>query len=414
MEDWIWLQQAAGFGNAAGKKLIEKFGSAEAVRAAYKAGKPIFDRFALQRLHDLPPNFISQTISSCKANGIKIIPYSSNEYPLMLREINNPPVVLYAMGDVSFLNHMPCVCIAGPRDCTPYGIKSTFALSARLTIAGFAIISGGADGADTAAHLGSLSLFGKTALIMPCGLLCSYREHRRAFRERIIANGGCLISEYPPFMPSSRNVYRVRNRIMSGLAVSTVVPEAGHRSGALITAGHAAEQGREVFVVPSKKQDEYHSGSNALLNDGATPLTNAMQIIEAASIRFENKLFPAKAFCEQSNAMIAGAYELALHELFEDEQPKGKAKLTFAERRKAKALFAAAEETDAPKKRTEVSALSKDAQLVLAAIYDDLFIPDGLDIDVDLLDNGIFMALFELEKAGYIKTAPSGYYRRIV
>ncbi len=413
MEDWIWLQQAVGFGNTAGKRLIEKFGSAREIRAAHKAGKPVFDRYALNRLHNLPPDFIRDTVSACKANGVKIISYLSHEYPRMLREINNPPVVLYVMGDCTFLNDTPCICIAGPRDCTPYGIKSTFSLSARLTIAGFSVISGGADGADTAAHLGCLSLFGKTALVMPCGLLCSYREHKRAFRERIIANGGCLISEYPPFMPSSRNVYRVRNRIMSGLAVATVVPEAGHKSGALITAGHASEQGREVFVVPSKKQDEYHSGSNTLLLDGATPLSNAMQIIDAASVQFESKLFPAKAFCEQSNAMIAGAYELALGELFEDDKPLGRAKPTFAERQKAKALFAAAK-PEVPIKRADASSLSKDAQLVLAAIYDDLFIPDGLDIDLDLLDNGIFMALFELEKAGYIKTAPSGYYRRIV
>ena len=398
MLNYIWLQLV--FSSSKANSLLKKFGSAKEVNSAYAEGRIKLSEYSQKRIKFATPEYCAKIIEQCKRNNIKIVRIGSPDYPYLLSQIPDPPVALYVQGDVSFLNSKPCVCIAGPRKATEKGIKAAFSLSSRLAACGFGIISGCADGIDTAAHLGTVGIGAKSAMILPCGLLHPYRKDKDSLKRRILKNGGCIISEYPPETEDGRNNFRPRNRLMAGLALASVIPEAGNRSGSLITAGFAAEYGRDVFTVPHRINDEYHKGSNGLLNDGARPLGNAMDIVGeyvSADVSY--------AFTKDTDRIISNAYKSAFDELF----PKKAEKSVFHKTTKLKT----AKPDETKKTVAKRAELSNDALAVYKAIKQDLFLPDTLDISETDLEKGIFLALFELERAGYIESAPSGYYKKL-
>ena len=158
-----------------------------------------------------------------------------------------------------------------------FGKKAAFSLGFRLSRAGMIVVSGGAIGTDTAAHKGVLSADGITVLVLACGTECNYLKENDKLREDI-KKGGCIVSEYTPFTRPSKYRFPVRNRIMSGLTLGTVVVEAGVKSGGLITAKTAAEEGRDVFVIPGNPSLDTYKGSNNLFREGAKPLIDTSDI----------------------------------------------------------------------------------------------------------------------------------------
>jgi len=215
--------------------------------------------------------------------GIRWVARRDGGYPVRLRSIHDPPVGLFVRGAGSLdLLARPCVAIVGARACSPYGSEVASMLGSRLASAGVVVISGLARGVDGAAHRGALGT-GITVAVLGCGIDRDYpRAHASLAAE--IAATGLLVSEYAPGVEPAPWRFPARNRIVAGLADATVVVEARARSGALITADLALEEGREVLAVPGEITSHLSAGSNALLRLGATPATTASDVLEALGI----------------------------------------------------------------------------------------------------------------------------------
>ncbi|MBI2012957.1 MAG: DNA-protecting protein DprA [Candidatus Colwellbacteria bacterium] len=215
--------------------------------------------------------------------NFKTIELKDKEYPFLLREIPNPPTEIYVRGMLPD-PHMSAIAIVGTRKATTAGIGIAEEMAAGLAKQGIIIISGLAMGIDTAAHKGALSVGGKTVAVLGNGINEIYPAQNEKLAEEILDSGGAIISEYPPGEPSFKQNFIHRNRIISGLSVAVVVVEAPVRSGALSTAGFAAEQGRNVFVIPGPTTHPNYTGSHSLIRDGATLAAKAADILEDLGI----------------------------------------------------------------------------------------------------------------------------------
>ncbi|TZE83631.1 DNA-protecting protein DprA [Calorimonas adulescens] len=289
-KSWIKLSLVPQVGPQRFFDLIEYFGSAEEV---FKT-----DRHELKNIGSLNDNLIEE-IQKCRdididvyinkvtSMGIKLITYNDNEYPNNLKNIHYPPPVLYLKGNVELLDGMN-IAIVGSRNCSYYGSQIAYNFAARLAAAGFTIVSGMARGIDSMAHQGAISANGKTIAVVGSGLDIIYpRENKELYRT--IAKSGALVSEFPLGTEPLKQNFPRRNRIISGLSVGVLVVEAGVRSGSLITAGFALEQGKDVFAIPGNINYESSMGTNNLIKEGAKLVTSVNDIIEEYELRIDLK-----------------------------------------------------------------------------------------------------------------------------
>lgn len=203
-------------------------------------------------------------------------------YPALLKEIRDYPKELYYIGDPKLLEEK-CVSIVGSRKTNQYGRSTAYSFGKALGQRGITVVSGMAVGIDTCAHEGALQEKGNTAAVLACGLDLCYPPRNRELKGKI-ESAGIVHSEYPPGTAAQRYYFPQRNRIISGLSLLTVVVQAGNRSGALITAELAADQGRDVGAVPGNIDSEYNLGSNKLLREGAFALTGVQDLLEASGV----------------------------------------------------------------------------------------------------------------------------------
>ena len=203
-------------------------------------------------------------------------------YPALLKEIRDYPKELYYIGDPKLLEEK-CVSIVGSRKTNQYGRSTAYSFGKALGQRGITVVSGMAVGIDTCAHEGALQEKGNTAAVLACGLDLCYPPRNRELKEKI-ESAGIVLSEYSPGTAAQRYYFPQRNRIISGLSPLTVVVQAGNRSGALITAELAADQGRDVGAVPGNIDSEYNLGSNKLLREGAFALTGVQDLLEASGV----------------------------------------------------------------------------------------------------------------------------------
>lgn len=389
-EYYILLQKILGAGNKRVKPLLKKFGSAAAIfsaeETALKACGMLTEK-QIKAIKNADIGAASKILNSCKQSGITVISVCDKAYPKLLAAIDNPPLVLYAKGNIDLLGE-PCICIVGPRKVSVYGKKAAFSLGARLAAGGFTVVSGGAVGADTAAHLGALSVSGNTICVFPSGLNSSYLKSNDKLREKIAQNG-LLISEYPPETELFKGMIPIRNRIMSGLSLGTVVTEAPAKSGALITADMAAEQNRDVFIVPGRLADPYYEGSNQRIIDGAAALTDAHIIFGEYAALLGDKINPEKAFSTRVNMVES-----------EHSAPQ-----------KAQKRETIPPKPEKPKnivKNTTIS-LSKSAKIVYNNLNKQIFSFDEIRCS-ELSDSELLAAVTELEIKGLIKAIAGGRY----
>ncbi len=205
-------------------------------------------------------------------------------YPPLLQEIPDPPAVLWLRGEAApELLERPSVAIVGARACSSYGRSVARTLGRELAAAGLVVVSGMARGIDSEAHRGALDAGGVTVAVLGCGIDRDYPAAHRDLASRIVERG-LIVSEYEPGVEPAPWRFPARNRIIAGLCLATVVVEARERSGALITADFALEDGREVMVVPGEITSAVSAGSNALLRLGATPVTAASDVLEVYGI----------------------------------------------------------------------------------------------------------------------------------
>lgn len=280
--DWIWMQRALGIGSSKVKQVLSCFGDAFSFcRAGEREWRlcGLFSPRDLDRIQQTSCREAEQIYVRCREVGQWVLPYSSPDYPQLLRELDNPPCVLYGKGSFPDFSRYLSIAIVGTRSATPYGISAAEDLSFGLAKTGVIVVSGGALGIDSAAHKGALRAGGITVAVLACGINSSYLQENASLRHAISQNGS-LVSEYPPDTPAASWQFPVRNRIISGLAKGTVVIEAGVKSGSLITAHLALEQGRDVFAVPGNVSSSVSCGSNRLIQNGAKMVTCMGDILE--------------------------------------------------------------------------------------------------------------------------------------
>jgi DNA processing protein len=213
--------------------------------------------------------------------GLRFLARSADAFPPLLRAIHDPPPGLYLRGGGAVeLLGAPAVAIVGARACSPYGRQVARRLGRELAGAGLCVVSGLARGVDAEAHRGALESGGVTVAVLGCGIDRDYPAAHRALAAEV-ARTGLVVSEYAPGVEPAPWRFPARNRIVAGLCAGTVVVEARERSGALITADFALEEGREVFAVPGEITSSLSAGSNALLRLGATPLTRPEDVLES-------------------------------------------------------------------------------------------------------------------------------------
>ncbi|MCS7166883.1 MAG: DNA-processing protein DprA [Gemmatales bacterium] len=276
----LTLRLVPGLGPRLIRALVNHFGTAQAVIAAdaeQLASVPRLPHKLAQALrHAIAQAPVERELAEAAAAQTRLISWNSPDYPVWLRNLSDAPPLLYVRGEL--VPNEPCVAFVGSRHCTYYGRRITESLVTGLVRAGYTIVSGLARGIDAIAHQTALSQGGRTIAISAGGLLCVYPPEHRDLAQRIVRQGA-LVSEQPMRMPPERQLFPARNRLISGWCQGVVVVEASERSGALITARHAVEQGREVFVVPGPVDSPNSGGIVQLLRQGAYPIRDASEII---------------------------------------------------------------------------------------------------------------------------------------
>lgn len=289
----IWLSEILGPGSTFGKVLLEKFGSFEEIyrltekeyiQAGIKAGTPV-----LEKLVDKNTAEAEKSYAFCEYNYFNVIEYTSALYPERLRAIKNPPPVLYARGRMINFDDNVCIGVVGTRSYTDAGWDSTYKIAGGLSAGGAVVVTGLASGIDTAATKAALASSGFAVGILGSGLEKIYpAENRELFEEMYVK--GLVISERVPFTDITGKYFPVRNRIISGLCNGVLVGEGNTRSGAMITASHASEQGRRVFAIPGDISGQESTGVNKLIREGATPVFEAWDILEQFVYLYPHRL----------------------------------------------------------------------------------------------------------------------------
>ncbi|MCI0339166.1 MAG: DNA-processing protein DprA [Acidobacteria bacterium] len=282
LADWIALNMIRGIGPRTANQLLGHFGSPAQVFAA--------SRLALERaglkpeivreLHDLQIlEKANAEIERLEKLGGRVVTLQDEEYPLLLREIYDPPIALYLRGDLKRACDRPCLAVVGSRRCSTYGINAAMSLSRDLALQGMTIVSGMARGIDAAAHRGALEANGLTIAVVGTGLETTYPQEHKKLEEEIIANGA-VISEFPLGTPPLPQNFPYRNRVLSGLCLGVLIVEAAEHSGSLITARLGYEQGREVFALPGNITSQTSFGPNYLIKDGAKLVQHWRDVVE--------------------------------------------------------------------------------------------------------------------------------------
>lgn len=292
LKDWLWLSALRGVGRTVKLRLLGQLGTPEAIRWAdeVELAQAEADRRTIDAIQSgASTEEADRILGDCHRLGLRILTIQDTEYPDRLKSIYDPPLLLYVQGRMPVMDEEVAIAMVGTRDCSPYGILAAETLSHAMAKQGALIVSGLARGVDAAAHRGALLAGGLTAAVLGNGHDVIYPpENRRLYED--IAASGVILSEYPPgTRPEGRN-FPVRNRIISGLCLATVVVEAPFGSGALITAETALEQGRDVFAVPGPITARTSQGANRLIRDGAGVAGESWDVLREYAGRFPHKL----------------------------------------------------------------------------------------------------------------------------
>ncbi len=395
-EYWIWLQTALG----AGAQTSEILAYFETPEKLYLAGSRewrlsgLFTEKKIQALKSSTPSQTGAVFKECREKGYTIITPDSDYYPQRLAELSNMPLVLYGIGDCSVLKDTVSVGIVGTRNASNYGIETAQKLSYRLAQAGATIVSGGALGIDSEAHAGAMLAKGRTFAFLGCGLSYDYLKENAALR-RAITRYGAVFSEYQPFTPPSRATFPIRNRLISGASLGIVVIEAGVKSGSLITANCALDQGKDVFAVPGDIVRSSFDGTNHLIKNGAKPVFSAEDILSE--------------------------YEYLYGDLFDIEKAsKPLSEVQYVDYRKPKAKrenttpVPTPQEKNMPVKRQELGDdVSEDAKVIYRALKEESMHIDDIVRVTEMKMNIILSSLTELELIGAVEQVTGKKYKLI-
>lgn len=282
MKYWVWLSLCVQPGSKIGDQLLLAY-SADA-KKIYEADEESLrsvenlDSKSIPALLDKNLDESEKIIEYCMVNNIGLLPYDSPHYPSRLRRIERAPVLLYYRGKLIDFDDQVEIAAVGTRTCTDYGRREAYRICRDMALGGAIIVSGMARGIDSFCHRGALDVGAHTVAVLGCGINKVYPpEHDKLMNE--IIEHGTVFSEYRPFTDPIGSNFPIRNRIISGLSLGTLVIEADQKSGALITAKYALRQGRDIFALPGKVGDANSQGTNELIQKGAKMVQGAEDIL---------------------------------------------------------------------------------------------------------------------------------------
>lgn len=417
----VWLSLRMHPGDTVWRTLLEVFGSAYDV---YSADAEAYGAAGLSdaltaKLCDKGLERSVAIMDYCTRAGVSLVTVGGEGYPARLADIANPPYLLYIRGRMPDIDSGVSISVVGTRSMSEYGKRAAYKISYELSAAGTVIVSGMALGIDSVAACAALDSGGRTVAVLGCGVDMAYPSKHKRLMDAIIANGA-VISEFAPgTRPDGRN-FPLRNRIISGLGLGTLVVEADAQSGALITARAALVQGRDIFAIPGNIGESNSDGTNALLRDGANMVLSARDIIKVYEFPWRDAMdLTALAAAERISDYTGGLYER--YGVCAGEQKRQ----TTAEHREkdSTASLCITYPRDKRKKDENTSPaadIKKNAAAGLEGKLRDVYeaMTPGEKMSIDkLLRSGFMMgelmaALTQLEIMGLVSSVPGGLYLR--
>lgn len=282
---YLWLNSVKGISAVQIARLVNYFGDAKNVYEnddanLYKQISGIGDFTATNIAKHKDLSKIQEKLSYIEENGLKYITYENEFYPKLLKQIYDAPPIIYYKGANLFKNLSPSIAMVGARNSSSYGNSVAYTIAQQLAKSGVCVVSGLAKGIDKNAHEGALSGAGNTIAVLGNGINVVYPKENAYLYDKITESNNMIISEFEPTQTPTNYLFPMRNRIISGLSYGTVIVQASHSSGSLITAKSALEQNREVYAVPGDITNPLSAGTNQLLKEGAKPITCADDILE--------------------------------------------------------------------------------------------------------------------------------------
>jgi len=364
--EWLAMSLTPGLGPTSVRKLVQHFGSAEAVLRASLTeleGAGIQAVSAQSLATGKSAELAREELARARDASVTVVSMDDPLYPRRLKEIYDPPVILYVRGDAGLLEK-PGIAVVGTRHPTPYGSGMAERLGCDLASQGLVIIGGMARGVDTASHRGAISAKGKTIAVFGTGVDVIYPKENSRLSEQILSGGGALVSEFPLGTFAAPQNFPIRNRILSGMSVGVLVVEAAEYSGTRITARLALEQNRDVFAVPGNVTNKNSWGPNTLIKQGAKLVATWEDVWEDLPTEVRLTLTPAVS-SESADASAASLFP-------DDGLP--------------------------PHERRILSLLKADEATHIDQIVEKL--------ESELSSSEIFAALFELELNGKVRQMP--------
>ena len=313
---WVWLTTLTGVRSVTLRRLMDRFGNPMDVFFGDYGDVPDLTERERAALQDKDMSRTENVLEKCQRDGVRILTIQDALYPERLRQIADPPPVLYVRGSLPFLDEKPTVALVGTRRATPYGIKIARRLGQEITAGGGIVVTGMASGIDGAAARGALLENGPCVGVLGTAIDVDYPAENASLIADV-ASVGAIVSEFPPGYPTQGGNFPRRNRVISGMSCGTCVVEAPARSGALITADLALEQGRDLFAVPGNVDSPNSVGTNGLIRDCARAVTCGMDILSEYeglypyAVRPEALVFPAPDPVEENPKETKSAIDKA-------------------------------------------------------------------------------------------------------
>ncbi len=438
---YIWLSLRCGAGSEAPSFLLSHFASPKEV---YEADEETLSNVLRGRsglvaaLCDKDMDVARRVYEYCQRANVGVLTLESSIYPERLRAIHAKPIVLYYKGVLPNIDENVLIACVGTRKCSEKGERLAYKLGADLAKAGAIVVSGMALGIDAMCARGALSAGGHTIAVLGCGIDRVYpRENEELMKE--IMEKGTVITEYAPGMVPNGKHFPVRNRIISGLSLGTVVVEAGRGSGALITAEHAAKQGRDVFAFPGDVENKFYAGTNELISEGAKMVRGARDILAEYEGLWHKRIFTANISKNKYN-IKAEIPPTAPLEVVDYSEEAGKKKGLFsafrkkAEKRKGiseeelarvkeeaenrevyEEVFATTEEKTENSVPDELTGLEREVYMAMSdtCVCDEIAAALKKRTGEDVDTGRVLGALTSLEIDGYCKSLPGGIFKKI-
>ena len=398
---WIWLATRSDLNDRMKLAVLDLFRDPEEIYYAEQntySNVPDITQAAMEALADKDLSTAREILDACVEQNISICTYHDGAYPSRLKNIADPPILFYYKGKLAGLDSSPVIGVVGTRKASAYGINTAKKMGYQIAKCGGILVSGLAEGIDGNAMAGALTAGGMVVGILGCGVDVVYPAmHKSLYRDT--EKNGCLISEFPPKTPPYKWNFPKRNRLISGLSNGVLVVEAPHGSGSLITARQAADQGRDVFVVPGNIDVDTFRGSNALLRDGAIAVGSGWDVVSEYA-----GLYPDKISRETKESLYLDPREQPMAMVA--EKPAEQKKKSLFDRKKEKKPIDKEEKKTYSDQQDILAKLTDEEQALLEPLKNGEILVDDLIASSGMPTGKVLSMLTMLQIRGVVELLP--------